>query len=485
LTAASGVGTITNNSDGRQPVKTQGLIAGVTAELRKSARRDGYLRDTLWDTADRRLAAHLVAAADRAGVRADLARIASRDGWVSPDEALPADTRERLPLLAAKARGQAKRASVITEGYFAALLALGRAWGLPQEEVAWEVARCCVAEHWTVDWELACDMEELLGAERVAERRRSARGAAQAEMVRRGDKGWLNETDEVALYECLRERGATDTEARTLLASLRLESDERRLVWAGSTDLASPLPSDARLRLTLDKVARQATRRHVVGEGFRQALFDEAAATNIDPVTLQNAIVERRERERWPAVFDPCWQLEPLAPMGPRPWWQQLLSDLSYVTDQALAASGLAWLRPVASSGLRVGAPILLLGAGLTLGRPVPTPSLPTPTLTMAAAAPAVAAPIAAPVATPAPAPPSVQTLVVAHTDGVGARLRTAPVSGPVARLLGEGTAVIVIGSEIQVDGAGWTQVRAPDGTSGWMAAALLEGSAGEPGSIG
>jgi hypothetical protein len=44
-----------------------------------------------------------------------------------------------------------------------------------------------------------------------------------------------------------------------------------------------------------------------------------------------------------------------------------------------------------------------------------------------------------------------------------------------VARLLGEGTAVVEIGSELDVDGAGWRQVRAPDGTSGWMAADLLQ----------
>src|SRR6476659_10227706 len=50
--------------------------------------------------------------------------------------------------------------------------------------------------------------------------------------------------------------------------------------------------------------------------------------------------------------------------------------------------------------------------------------------------------------ASAAPAPVTVQqlTLVVSHTDGVGTRLRTAPATGPVARLLGEGTVVVVVG---------------------------------------
>jgi hypothetical protein len=43
-----------------------------------------------------------------------------------------------------------------------------------------------------------------------------------------------------------------------------------------------------------------------------------------------------------------------------------------------------------------------------------------------------------------------------------------------VARLLVEGTAVVVIGSDQQVDGMDWMQVRAPDGTPGWMAADFL-----------
>src|SRR5439155_22170785 len=78
---------------------------------------------------------------------------------------------------------------------------------------------------------------------------------------------------------------------------------------------------------------------------------------------------------------------------------------------------------------------------------------------------------------TPAPLPVVVHplVLVVAHTDGLGARLRTAPVTGPVARLLREGTAVVEIGSELDVDGTGWRQVRAPDGTRGWMAADLIQ----------
>ena len=53
--------------------------------------------------------------------------------------------------------------------------------------------------------------------------------------------------------------------------------------------------------------------------------------------------------------------------------------------------------------------------------------------------------------------------------------------TGPVARLLGEGTSVVVIGSEMQMDGAAWAQVRAPDGTPGWMARDLLSPADTDP----
>ena len=88
-----------------------------------------------------------------------------------------------------------------------------------------------------------------------------------------------------------------------------------------------------------------------------------------------------------------------------------------------------------------------------------------------------------APLATPEPSrAPPVHLLLVAHTDGLGARLRTAPATGPVARLLGEGTAVVVIGTDVQVDGTAWKRVQAPDGTPGWMAADLLQPAEAEPG---
>ena len=98
----------------------------------------------------------------------------------------------------------------------------------------------------------------------------------------------------------------------------------------------------------------------------------------------------------------------------------------------------------------------------------------------LAAPAP-TAAPVILPPVTPEPTPAAVH-LLVAHTDGLGARLRTAPATGPVARLLGEGTAVVVIGTDVQVDGTAWKRVRAPDGTPGWMAADLLQPVESEPG---
>ena len=44
---------------------------------------------------------------------------------------------------------------------------------------------------------------------------------------------------------------------------------------------------------------------------------------------------------------------------------------------------------------------------------------------------------------------------------------------------------VVRTGPDVQVDGAAWTPVRAPDGTPGWIAADLLEPAAAEPDNIG
>ena len=77
------------------------------------------------------------------------------------------------------------------------------------------------------------------------------------------------------------------------------------------------------------------------------------------------------------------------------------------------------------------------------------------------------------PTVTPPPAPAPLE-LVVAHTDGLGARLRAEPKTGRVEIVLSEGATVVVVGADVEVDGTRWKQVRTLTGTLGWMAADLL-----------
>jgi hypothetical protein len=267
-----------------------------------------------------------------------------------------------------------------------------------------------------------------------------------------------------------------------LLEELGAQADEQR--WALSRAWAIARPTAGRLELLVDKVAHQAANSLWVGEDFRQALLDEAAAASIDPATLLDAVADRRSREKWSAVFDYRWHLPS---RGPAPWWQRAVGNGWRWAATALGTAPLAQqLRPVAPSGLRVGPPLALMLAVLSAGRPAAAPS--AASLTLAApAATVVAVPTAAPpvAVVPTPAPVPAHVLVVAHTDGVGARLRTAPATGPVARLLLEGTAVLATGSETVVGGTDWREVRAPDGTPGWISSDLLQPADGPPGTTG
>ena len=460
----------------QRPPACARVLAAVRAELSQRARRHGYVDSWLWAAMGARLAAHGVPHADRDGLRAELAQRAAEEEWVFSEELPPPEQTRRLELLVAKARRQARRVPVITEGYLSALLALGRAWGLAHEQLARELARAGVAERWQVDWELACGMEGLLGAEQARQRLAHARERAVAEFERLGHKGWLGEADQVDLYAALREGGVSESEARALLADLHGVADGKRWVcWGGWP--AAPL-TDGRVELLVDKVAQQAGRAGRVGEGFRQALLGEAAAAGIDQATLLGAITERREREQWSATFSRGWQLPRV---GPPPWWRRVVPEvwrraLGSEPWQALAPH----VRPLAPSALRQAPLLVLFLATLSGGRPVAQPQpLASP---LVAAPAATVAPVFLPAATPQPTPSPVHLLLVAHTDGLGARLRTAPATGPVARLLLEGTAVVVIGTDVQVDGTAWKRVQAPDGTPGWIAADLLQPAESDPG---
>ncbi len=103
----------------------------------------------------------------------------------------------------------------------------------------------------------------------------------------------------------------------------------------------------------------------------------------------------------------------------------------------------------------------------------------PTPAST--AQLPIAAQPTRAPVATatlppsPTPLPTREPTvLVVANTDRLGVYLRRTPRLEDRVRAWQEGTIMVVIGDDQEVDGRRWRNVRDPAGNEGWIPAQYL-----------
>ena len=85
-----------------------------------------------------------------------------------------------------------------------------------------------------------------------------------------------------------------------------------------------------------------------------------------------------------------------------------------------------------------------------------PVPAAPSPTAAGATAAPA------------APAKPS-NTVYVGNTDGEGVYLRKTPVMSDRLQAYADGTALTIIGDEVDGDGQHWRHVRTPDGQEGYV----------------
>jgi hypothetical protein len=434
------------------------LRAAVRADLIRVGQRHGYVASQQWQAAIATLIDHDLPSADRGQLRDELSRVAATQNWLFPDAAPPSDARSRLDVLVELARAHASRTTLFTRNYLSAWLALGCRWGLAHDELAHALARTCVAEHWNVDWELACEMEGLLGAELAYEHERAARSGARNLFEGRARKSWLSKSDLLAMFSELRTNGVSDLETRALLNSYHLEADARGWPWPGAP--TRPRTRDESLRLLVGKVAAQARRKRHIPDGFRQALFAEAAGSNIDSRTLLQAINASVDRDYW---FDEH---------GLRRVFGTLYKRLA------------PFVRELTPSGLRIAAPLALVLTAASFNGPVAvSPIRPSPQSTLSAesnptltvVAPTMVVREESAASTPAPAPVRPPVLVVSHTDGVGARLRTAPATGPVARLLGEGSSVVMVGSEMQVDGTTWVQVRALDGTPGWLAADLLD----------
>jgi hypothetical protein len=332
-------------------------LALQRAELVQVGQRQGYVDLQRWQTTVARLDAFDVPPADQAQFRAELCQAAATQRWLFPDEAAPSDPGRRLEVLVAHARSQASRKSVITEGYLSTLLALGCRWELAHDDLAQALAHTCVAERWPVDWELACEMEGLLGAELADERAQDTRADARIAFERRGRKGWLSQADVLDLYSGARGQGVSEPDARTLLDNFHVEADVRHWAWGGGATRPSAAATNA-LQLLVGKAAAQARRKRHVSAGFRQALIAEAAATNLDSQVVFEAIADRREREHWSARFDPCWELgcDPSSP-----WWERWFRHARHSAMGRTLIDLTPVVRPVAPTWLRMATPLMLL----------------------------------------------------------------------------------------------------------------------------
>jgi hypothetical protein len=99
-----------------------------------------------------------------------------------------------------------------------------------------------------------------------------------------------------------------------------------------------------------------------------------------------------------------------------------------------------------------------------TTPTPIPPTDTPTPTLT--------STPTKTPTTTPTPTPTPLFALVLT-SGGEGALLREQP-GGTVIGSYFDGTLMQVLPGSVEIDGAIWVRVTAPDGTSGWILQDLM-----------
>jgi Bacterial SH3 domain len=91
------------------------------------------------------------------------------------------------------------------------------------------------------------------------------------------------------------------------------------------------------------------------------------------------------------------------------------------------------------------------------------------------APAPSPTAASAAGTAAPS-AKPGTEQVKVAESGGTGVNMRERPgTTGPVMKTVPEGTVLQVVGADQQMDGKAWRNVRDDEGSTGWIAAELLE----------
>jgi hypothetical protein len=107
----------------------------------------------------------------------------------------------------------------------------------------------------------------------------------------------------------------------------------------------------------------------------------------------------------------------------------------------------------------------------------------PTPALTPAAVATAVPTPVpTSGIPAALSQPPASTTLMVSNVGTDGLSLRKAPGSPVRIKVWPEGTNLVDLGQQADQGGKKWRQVRAPDGTVGWVAAEFLTDPAARSG---
>lgn len=105
------------------------------------------------------------------------------------------------------------------------------------------------------------------------------------------------------------------------------------------------------------------------------------------------------------------------------------------------------------------------------------------PASSPAAAKPSVSA-VAAPSPTAVPKPTattaapastsSATTVYVGNTDGIGVYVRNTPVMSDRLRAYPDGTALTIIGDDVDGDGQHWRHVKTPDGLEGYVPAMYI-----------
>ena len=81
------------------------------------------------------------------------------------------------------------------------------------------------------------------------------------------------------------------------------------------------------------------------------------------------------------------------------------------------------------------------------------------------------AAATAAPKPTEAPKPSAANTVYVGNTDGEGVYVRKTPNMDDKVSAYSDGTALAIIGDDVDGDGQHWKHVRTPDGLEGFVPA--------------